>query len=204
MTNLNPSYRNDANSIVNAKHRNSSLSPADIDALKSGDQKAFDTAFHTMYPRVKAFIKILVKSDDTAQELSQKLFIDLWLKRERLDSSRNFNAYIYTMARNAALNYLKSKDFRDFYSYEYLNDEDCTEFDGDIYAKELDLLVTLTVNRMPLQRKRVYELSRNSNKSNDIIAEELNISKKAVEKHLRLALNDIREVIKRFTMLFFC
>ena len=174
-----------------------------IELLRLGSHKAFDTVFYALYPQIKMFIKVLTKSEEIADELSQKLFVDLWLKKERLDPAKNFNAYIYIMARNLAFNYLKSKNFRDFYSFDYLNEEDYADFEGNIFAKELDLLVNLTVKRMPSQRKKVYELSRRENKSNSYIAEELNISKKTVEKHLRLAMSDIREVIRRFTMLFF-
>ena len=203
MTLLNSNLGGAVVSSAGKRYANS-LTPEIIEALKAGDHMAFDIVFLALYSKVKAFIRVLTKSEDVATELSQQLFIDLWLKKERLDSSKNFNAYIYTMARNSTINYLKSRNCRDFCSYEFLNSEDSIDFNENICAMELELLINLTVKRMPQQRRRVYELSRNANKDNDSIAKELNISKKVVEKHIRLALGDIREVIRRFTLLFFC
>lgn len=187
----------------NQKKQAKVLNPDVIEALKRGEHSAFDTVFDALYYRIYIFLKMLTKSDDDAQELSQRVFIDLWLNREKLDSTKNFNAYIYKMARNSALNFLKSKNLRDFDSYDSLDQESEFNADDDTLVKEIQLLVNLTVSRMPPQRRSVYEMSRNLQKTNDEIADELEITKKAVEKHLRLALSDIRNVLNGFILLLF-
>jgi len=56
---------------------------------------------------------------------------------------------------------------------------------------------------MSPQRRKVFELNRDEGLSNAEIAEKLGISRKAVEKHMRLALADIRKVITAFLAFLF-
>lgn len=64
--------------------------------------------------------------------------------------------------------------------------------------QELLLLIQHTVEQMPAQRKRIYEMSRKEGKNNDEIAQLLAINKRTVENHLTQALADIRKMLKHF------
>ena len=59
----------------------------------------------------------------------------------------------------------------------------------------MERTVAVTVDRMPPQRQMVYRLSREEHLSNLEIAERLNLSKRTVDRHLSLALDDIRRAI---------
>ena len=79
--------------------------------------------------------------------------------------------------------------------------------DNDIYkyidAKELELLITIAVERMPPQRQRIYKMSREQGMSNDEIAASLCINKRTVENHLTQALADIRKLLSLILIIFF-
>lgn len=81
-----------------------------------------------------------------------------------------------------------------------MEEADCS--DEILFAKEISLLVEMTVCRMPSQRSRIYRMSRNEGIPNDEIAGKLGISKKTVENQLSLALQEIRRVISAFLLLF--
>ncbi len=91
--------------------------------------------------------------------------------------------------------------------HENVNVYDCPDLEGGIHtddpliARETEMLVKMTVNRMPPKRRLVYRLSRYEHKTNEEISRELAISKKMVEKHLRDSLAEIREVLK-FIVIF--
>ena len=53
----------------------------------------------------------------------------------------------------------------------------------------------MVVENMPLQRQKIYRMSREQHMKNEEIAIKLGIKKKTVENHLNIALNEIRKAI---------
>ena len=94
------------NNIVDAKT---------LEALRNGDRKAFKDVFFAYYNKTKAFIYGYTKSDSDAEELAEDLFVNLWLNRHSIDLSKSFNSYLHTIARNAAINFLKHKQVQEKY-----------------------------------------------------------------------------------------
>jgi RNA polymerase sigma-70 factor (ECF subfamily) len=167
----------------------------DLEKLALGDHDAFRRLFMKYYPKVKSFINYFVKSDAVAEDLSQDIFEYIWINRDILPNLKSLNAYLFRMAKNKSINYLNHKLIEEDYASSYVNLKEYLT-DEEIYAKELELLIQLTVKNMPEQRRRIFEMSRNNHLPNAEIAEKLNISKKTVENHLNLALKQIRDVIQ--------
>ncbi|WP_336526895.1 sigma-70 family RNA polymerase sigma factor, partial [Bacteroides acidifaciens] len=59
----------------------------------------------------------------------------------------------------------------------------------------LEVLLSIAIEKMPPQRKRIFQMSRKKGMNNEEIANELHISKRTVENHLTQALKDIRKII---------
>ena len=175
-----------------------------IEALQNGDHKAFEEVFLTYFDKVKYLLTGLLRSESDAEELAQDIFVKLWINRQSIDPGKAFTTYIYTIARNTALNYLKHKlveeNFRN--SFNDLDVEEADSSDEILFAKEISLLVEMTVCRMPVQRRKIYQMSREKGISNNEIAEELGISKKTVENQISLALQEIKRVISAFLIFF--
>ena len=159
-----------------------------LEAFQDGNHKAFETIFIAYYNKTKTFIDGYIKSEPDAEELTEDLFVNLWINRHSIDTSKSFNSYLHTIARNAAINFLKHKYVCDA----YLNNNQDTEYSS---TSEEDLKL---VGGMPEQRRMIYTLSRNEGLSNAEIAERLNTTKRNVESQLSLALKEIRKVISCF------
>lgn len=171
--------------------------------LQEGDHEAFETVFTAYFDKVKHFIERIVRSESEAEELAQDIFVKLWISRETIDPAKPFDSYLFAMSRNAAFNYLKHKQV----SKNYLNRDSFSEeaaggADELVYAKEIALLVEMTVSRMPGQRQKIFRLSRTEGLDNEEIAARLHISKKTVENQLSLALKELRRVITFFVVFF--
>jgi len=177
------------------------INSIDVEQLASRDHDAFRRLFMCYFPKVKRFITYFVKKETVAEELSQDLFETVWKHCEMLRNIQSLNAYMFRMAKNAAINYLNHKTVEDNYLSSYIPDEVYSPED-EIYAKELALLIRLTVEQMPQQRRRIFEMSRIQHLKNAEIAEKLQISKKTVENHLNLALKQIREVTMLIGLFF--
>lgn len=175
-----------------------------LKALREGDEKAFEKIYLNYYKKTLYFITGLVKSEDDAKELTQEVFIKLWTNRETLDPERSVHSYMYTIARNAAFNFLKHKLVEINYMNEYAAQNIETETSDEIlFAKEMALLIEMSVGKMPAQRRKIYQMSRNEGLNNEEIATRLQISKKTVENQLSLALRELKRVIAGMIILFF-
>jgi RNA polymerase sigma-70 factor (ECF subfamily) len=166
-------------------------------ALKEGDHAAFERIFLFYFNKVKYFINGFLKSDDDAEELAQEVFVKIWTNREGIDSSRNFNTYIYISARNATMNFLRHKYVHNSFAADQIKAGNEEDFSGEdiIMAREIDLLVDMALLKMPVQRKNVYEMNRKEGLTNDEIAQRLGISKKTVENQMSLALKELKNVV---------
>ena len=169
---------------------NNNIDIKTLEAFQDGNHKAFETIFIAYYNKTKTFIDGYIKSEPDAEELTEDLFVNLWINRHSIDTSRSFNSYLHTIARNAAINFLKHKYVCDA----YLNNNQETGYSS---TSEEDLIDKL-VGGMPEQRRMIYTLSRNEGLSNAEIAERLNTTKRNVESQLSLALKEIRKVISCF------
>jgi len=174
-----------------------------VEALCNGNHKAFEDIFIMYFQKVKTFIGGIIKSDADAEELAQDVFIKLWLNREQIDVNKSLNAYLYAIARNATFNYLKHQLVEQSYLSSYKPNEDVDTPEEIYFAREIKLLIEMTVTQMPVQRRRIYILSRDKGISNEDIASQLNISKKTVENQLSLAFKEIRKVVSVFFLLYF-
>ena len=80
-----------------------------VAALKSGDMRAFDAVFMRWYPQVNKFLRSIIKEKALAEDLSQMVFMKVWLGRDQLDPSKSFKNYLFVLARNGALDVLRLK-----------------------------------------------------------------------------------------------
>ena len=174
-----------------------------ISALSKGDEHAFDIIFVNYFPKIKGFVLDFCKDEDMAENITQDIFLNLWVRKQLLVDIKNFKAYMFTVARNAALHYLKDS-LRNMSAEvdEKIEDESASVVDN-MYRDELEVMIRAAVNKMPEQRRRVFIMSRIDGLSNYEIAQSLNISKRTVETHISLALSELRKVLPLILILTF-
>lgn len=166
-------------------------------------KKKFERFFVSTYPKVKMFAWKLLKSEDDAEDIAQDVFIKIWSNPELWESNEKNNAYIYTIVRNQIYNFIRHKKIVDNYRDSYASDFTVLqEVDGydKIYAKEIELLLKLAIEKMPDQRRKVFLMSRRHNLSNQQIADSLGVSVRTVERHIYLALFDLKKIIFLFLL----
>lgn len=64
-----------------------------------------------------------------------------------------------------------------------------------LHAKEIEILVAMTVKSMPEQRQKIFIMSKLKGYSNAEIAEKSGLSVRTVERHLYLAVKTLRNVL---------
>ena len=177
-----------------------------VEGLVKGDRESFKSMFLLYYPKVLYFIQGMVKSREVAEDLTQNVFMKIWISREKFSEVTSFDNYLFIMTKNVVLNYFRSQKDKymeniDDYTFEQPLDS-VTPYET-LVEKDTKLLVEMVVDNMPPQRKMVYQLSRKNGLSNEEIAQKMQISKKTVENHLNLALKELKKILYIFTVVFF-
>lgn len=164
--------------------------------ISKGDKDAFSLVFEEYFVRSYKFILSLVCSSETARDLAQDVFVKLWERRRFAEEIYSLDAYIFTVSRNLALDYLRSRSSKgmdlDIIRDSMVVARHCAGHERIDHASELDAIRDL-VSKMPRKRQKVFNMSRFDELSHEEIAKMLNISKKTVSNHLYSAGEEIKK-----------
>lgn len=167
------------------------------DKLHPNDEDAFKKIFELYKNRVFGYVLAITHSSHIAEELTQELFIKLWLSPELLRHVEKIEHYIFTMARNRTLNYLRhaAHDTQIMKELQNRMQKESPNAEDRLVESQYNNLLKQAVEQLSLQRRLVYQMSRDRGMSLDEIAAELTLSRNTVKNHLVEALRLIREFL---------
>lgn len=160
--------------------------------VSQGDEAAFAHLFHTYQNRLGAFVMQLTGSRPLAEEIVQEIFIRIWEKREKLSQVEHFHSYLYTVARNYSLSFLKKLGRELAQKQAWETSMAAQGEEEDTVIRNYRRIIDQAISELPAQRQRVYLLSRDEGLRQAEIAERMAISLETVKKHMVLALRSIR------------
>lgn len=171
-----------------------------IERIRSGSIAAFEILFKEYYAQVRSFALGFLKNELEAEDAAQLVFTKLWMNRRRLSSDKALGGYVFTVTRNVVNDMFRDKHhFSKFYcNIVSQNRNESYEIDSDYDIKDIRSILDDTIASMPEQRRRIFIMSRKQFLTNDEIAEKLGISKRTVEKHISLALSELRSRLGEF------
>ncbi|HLR89496.1 MAG TPA: RNA polymerase sigma-70 factor [Balneolaceae bacterium] len=156
-----------------------------IQRIKEADQAALEVLFERYYYALCDFAFQYVRSFDLTEEIVSDVFLNIWKRRERLNITSSFKAYIFRAVRNQSINYLK-KENRDFDSLDLLENEASEEYqpDEELIFCELENRIEVLLNTLPPRRKLIFKLSRIEGFTYQEIADILSISIHTVQNQM--------------------
>ncbi|HLR24636.1 MAG TPA: RNA polymerase sigma-70 factor [Fodinibius sp.] len=164
--------------------------------IQNGDGKAFEKLFFTYYQRLCGFAVKIVKSPDLARDCVQEVFLKIWRNRDQWEINHSLSTYLYQSVRNQALNILEKQKNKREYTQKYYEQDFHKGRDEDRLSDQQRSRVKAVweaAETMPGRRKMVFELHRRHGLSYKEIACVMDISRKTVENHMGMALQDIRD-----------
>lgn len=175
----------------------------DLNNIQAFTIKEYEELFMIHYKALTLTAYRLLNNTKAAEDIVQDVFCILWEKKEQLQITTSLKSYLFRMVINQSLNYLKknkAQHNRETLYSTYLNNEEDT-ITNEINFKETGKRIEQAINSLPPACRLVFVLSRYEQFSYKQIANELNISVKAVENHMMKALKLLRSVLSWF--LFF-
>jgi len=178
----------------------------------NGDRSAFDKIFDKYFHKLVAFVNSYIHNWEDANDIAQNSLIVVWENRDKLREGVSIEPYLFKVAKNGALDYLKSfkvrmKHAQDVQSEEKqmiceLNELSLELFDVERFkANALKRKLKGILLTLPFNDRKIFVLSRFNNLTNAEIAEILNISPKTVEKRISLTLKILRKKLYIFIIL---
>lgn len=170
--------------------------------VRTGNVHAFEILFNEYYEPLYRFACRFVGDPQTAENITQDIFVKLWESRSSIKISTNVKAYLFTSVRNHSLNYIKREKFVTSYDSEdeAIIDED-SSVDNSIIQEEIYEAVHKAINKLPEQCREIYLMNRYDELSYQEIADIRKISINTVKTQMKRALKSLRENLSHFKFL---
>ena len=170
--------------------------PEWIERLRQGDEAAFESLFRAFAPGLCGFVARYVDSRAVAEEIVQDLFLTIWRKRATLMIEQSVATYLFTAARNRAVNHLRHERIARRWAGSVIGRIEAPAASGE--AELLEMLdLQDGIERLPARCRLIFTLSRQHGMTYDQIAESLGLSVKTVEVQMGRALKALRAWVQR-------
>lgn len=74
-----------------------------------GDDKSFEILVKEYLKPIYSFVYRYVESAQDAQDITQEVFVKVWRNLKKFDQEKSFKTWIFSIAKNAAIDFLRKK-----------------------------------------------------------------------------------------------
>ena len=165
-----------------------------IRELRCGNAKAFEVLYKQYNARLFNFSMKIIRNKQDAEGMVQEVFIAVWENREKLDENKSFSGFVFSIAKNKALNRIKQNLSRKVYlEYMQMENQVQNDMESDIESRELMDYLLKTIQELPDRTKQIFLLSRNEGLTYKQIASRLDVTENVVDHEIRKSLKYIRD-----------
>ena len=164
-------------------------------ALINGSESAFNEVFELFWEKVYTYFVKKTRSTESAEDLTQLVFIKLWKYRHHISEDIPLNKQIFRKTKQILIDWLRQESRRrsqftsnTVFTQNVINDQ--TIENADLNTDLLNAIVTL-----PPKRKEIFELKHIYGYSYQEIAKLMGISPKTVDNQLSKANLHLRKIL---------
>ena len=172
-----------------------------LEGVKNSDKSAFKEIYYKHQPILFRYVVYRVRNREVAEDITQETFVRIWNNRSRLDPSKSFFSLIAKVSNNLCYDHFRHQKVKIQHQGKlpetYKKNKKNPETEHEL--SELKEAIWNAVNEhLPDKCREIFLLSRNEKKTNQEIAELLNLSKRTVENQLYRALKILRKILKNY------
>lgn len=169
--------------------------PELIAGLKKQDKQAFTIIYNTYAEKLFFHALKFIKSSDLAEDAVQDVFVKLWNQAQKLEIN-SLQAYLFRSIQNHMLNAIKRGKVQAQVLSKVTHEEEASNCTEEVLQfKETKGEAQKAINRLPPQRKLIFELSRQQEMTHRQIAEQLEIADSTVNNQLVKAIKSIKHYL---------
>lgn len=140
------------------------------------------------------FVRGIVANDESSEEIVSDVFIKLWSKRSDYQSINNIKPFLFILARNESISYLRKNKRMKVLSIDDVNEFDFKPLESD-FADCFDQgtidKINMAIEQLPVKCKMAFTLAKVNGLKYKEIAEIMEISPLTVKNHIAYALEKI-------------
>lgn len=163
-------------------------------AAGPGPGLTFDAVYQRYHRPVYLQLRRLTRNEVLARELSQEVFVRLWLKRDSLKQDKSIGAYLYRISHNLLMDkYRQLKRQRELLAKVPAGQEACENHQLQrMIAKEDAQRWEQAVQLLPARRRKIFMLCKMDGKSYQEVGRLLGISSSTISDHIVKATKMLR------------
>lgn len=176
------------------------------------DTNNFTKIYQDYYKRSFAFVKSYVFDDAVTEDIVSDSLVSLWQTMKQAEVEHPLSLLL-TILKNNSLNFLKSQErhqmvienMRSSMQRDLDYRVNCLEAcnPSDVFSDEVTSIIERTLQELSSDTRRVFEMSRYERLPVKEIAQELNLTPKAVEYHITKSLKALRIALKDYLPIFY-
>jgi RNA polymerase sigma-70 factor (ECF subfamily) len=172
-------------------------------AARGGDMVAFETLVIRKTPAVVSVARRIVGDGEDARDVAQLVFLRVWEQLDRFDEQYSFNTWLYRIATNLSIDFLRSSRSRErahgatLHLVRLRQELTGSQTTEALEASELARLFQTLSARLTGKQKAVFVLKEMENCETREIAKMLNCGESTVRNHLFNARRILRRELAR-------
>lgn len=171
------------------------VTPIIVQGIVNSDLKCFRSLYDAYYSYLCGLAVTYIHDFEKARELVNDVFVRVWERRSQLKYPPL--PYLISGVRNACFNYLRDVKKASDMTLVLMEHMPDVELYNEDEVEDMVLLISQITTKLPKRCSEVFMLHFNEGLETDKIAEKLGISSSTVRVQLKIALDKIRENLKK-------
>ena len=165
---------------------------------KESQARAFEVLVNTYKERLYWHIRRIVMNHDDADDVLQNTFIIVFRNIEKFKGDSKLYSWMYRIATNEALSFLKIKSRKLGHSSEALQESMVNQLESDVYFEgdEIQLKLQKAIASLPEKQKLIFNMRYFQELKYDEISEILDTSVGGLKASYHLAAKKIQSYLK--------
>ncbi len=172
-----------------------------VTLIRQGDKELFGVLIDRYEAKITRYVKRFIQNEEDVADIIQNVFIKVFINLQSFDVDRLFNSWIYRIAHNETVTYLKKKgsekvsflDFDTVFPHPFAKET----ADKPTLDKELQNILSSSLSLIPLKYKEVLVLYFYEELSYQEIADILHIPIATVGVRLRRGKEQLEKHINK-------
>lgn len=185
--------------------RRISISEEELVALlKDKDQRGFNILYNNYSSALYGVLNKVIQSNDDANDLLQDTFLKIWRNIDNYDSSKgSIFTWMMNIARNLAIDKVRSADFRDSSYNVSIEDKVLHQIDDEYQsAQDVDGIgLQKVVDKLKPEYKQLIDLIYYKGYTQAEVSEEYGIPLGTVKTRIKSAVNTLRTLLQTLVLL---